>query len=693
MPNQAPKKALGNKLSNTSATGDRIWQQAEKLFASGHKKQALARYKRFLDHHPDDITAILRVGAIILQTGDPQEALPYFHKVAALAPNEPSNQFNLAINYNRLGNTDEGKKYTDLTLELDPNYVKALIQRASDKLSNKLYDDTLEITARILTLEPDNILAYQLKLSCLGDLDRIDDLEHTLSEMEKSLTLSAVSLQLIAEICRKAGLSDKAIIFFKEAISLDHTLYASYNNLATLLNGQDRLDEGKEILTKALKIFPDVAQLYVSMSSNAGKRGEYQDAVNYAEKAIQLDPDYAAPYISIGFALNKVGQYKEAALVLEKALQLDPNDTKAMTNLASTYHSLCMPERGMKLCQRALEVTPNADGALWNLALNCLAAGYIEQGWDLFGFGFASGQRLPFRPFPGLIWSGEDVSDKTFMVWREQGIGDDMRFASIYGDLSNRVQKLIIETDKRLVSLYQRSFPKALVRPETGTSTGRGNMTDVDFDTTAPAGLAASYLRRTLDSFPAQSAYLVPDPKRVEECRQWLASLGPGIPCGLSWRSGKTDEGRSHYYTDPTDWITLMRTKSSLWINLQYTDVDEELSALHKKYGLTVHQMPGLDMKDDLEGVFALTSLMKFVVSSGSSVAEIANSQGIRTFFYGQGRHTVQLGQPTVPWAPNSKYYPIQASVTPREQYVNAITADFQDEFKAFAAQTSPAQS
>ncbi|MBL1234351.1 MAG: tetratricopeptide repeat protein, partial [Rhodobiaceae bacterium] len=560
---------------------------------------------------------------------------------------------------------------------------RALIQRASNKLSAELYDETLEITGRILVLEPDNVLAHQLKISCLADLARVEDVKSALADLEGAVTLKGKTLQLLAEICRKVDLLDEAIVYFQRAIELDNTLDASFNNLGTLLNGQNRLEEAKLVLTKGLKLFPDLAMLYVTMSSNAGKRAAYQEAVDYAQKAIEMDPDYAAPYISIGFALNKVGQHKEALLVLERALQLDPTDTKALVNLASTYHSLCMPEHGMKACQRALEIKPKADGALWNLALNCLAAGYIEQGWDLFGFGFASGQRLPYRPFPGLIWEGEDVSDKTFLVWREQGIGDDMRFASIYNDLSKRVEKLIIETDARLVTLYQRSFPKALVRAETGTSTGRGNMKVVDFDKTAPAGLAASYLRRSLDMFPSQNAYLVPDSKRVEECREWLESLGPGTPCGLSWRSGKVDEGRSNYFTDPTDWINLMRTKNSIWINLQYTDVDEELAALYDKYDLTVHQMPGLDMKDDMEGVFALASLMKFVVSSGSSVAEIANSQGIRTFFYGQGRHTVQLGQPHVPWSPNAKYYPIQPGVTSREQMVKTITADFQAEFKA----------
>lgn len=686
MSNQTPEKAMQSKLDHKSTTADRIWQQAEKLFFAGDKKQALVRYKRFLDHHPEDRPAITRIGSILLQIGQPLEALPYFQKAATLAPQDAASQFNLAINYNRMGNTLEGIKYTDITLELDPNFVRALIQRASNKLSAGLYDETLEITGRILVLEPDNVLAYQLKISCLADLVRVDDVKAALAELESAVTLKGKTLQLLAEICRKVDLLDEAIVYFQRAIELDNTLEASFNNLGTLLNGQNRLEEAEQVLTKGLKLFPNLTMLYVTMSSNAGKRGAYQEAVDYAQQAIEMDPDYAAPYISIGFALNKVGQHKEALLVLEKSLQLDPTNTKALVNLASTYHSLCMPEHGMKACQRALEIKPKADGALWNLALNCLAAGYIEQGWDLFGFGFASGQRLPYRPFPGLIWEGEDVSDKTFLVWREQGIGDDMRFASIYNDLSARVEKLIIETDARLVTLYQRSFPKALVRAETGTSTGRGNMKVVDFDKTAPAGLAASYLRRSLDVFPSQNAYLVPDPKRIEECREWLESLGPGTPCGLSWRSGKVDGGRSNYFTDPADWVDLMRTKKTIWINLQYTDVDDELAALKDKYDLTVHQMPGLDMKDDMEGVFALASLMKFVVSSGSSVAEIANSQGIRTFFYGQGRHTVQLGQPNVPWAPNAKYYPIQPGVTPRDQMVKTITADFQAEFKALFA-------
>ncbi|HCX67045.1 MAG TPA: hypothetical protein DHK64_05760, partial [Rhodobiaceae bacterium] len=92
--------------------------------------------------------------------------------------------------------------------------------------------------------------------------------------------------------------------------------------------------------------------------------------------------------------------------------------------------------------------------------------------------------------------------DKTIMVWREQGLGDDLIFSTCYSDLIARAGHVIIETDARLVPLYQRTWPQATVRAETLASTGLGNYGEVDFDLTAPAGLVAAQLRRNLGAFP-----------------------------------------------------------------------------------------------------------------------------------------------------------------------------------------------
>jgi len=51
------------------------------------------------------------------------------------------------------------------------------------------------------------------------------------------------------------------------------------------------------------------------------------------------------------------------------------------------------------------------------------------------------------------------------MVWREQGLGDEIHFYSTIKYALRKCQKLIIECDIRLIPLLKRSYPEAEVRP------------------------------------------------------------------------------------------------------------------------------------------------------------------------------------------------------------------------------------
>ena len=83
------------------------------------------------------------------------------------------------------------------------------------------------------------------------------------------------------------------------------------------------------------------------------------------------------------------------------------------------------------------------------------------------------------------------------------------------------------------------------------------NYGEVDFDYTAPAGLVAAQLRRSLAAFPDAGPALQPDPARLAECRAWLDTLGAGPKIGISWTSGTVDDVRSLNYTRLADWKDL----------------------------------------------------------------------------------------------------------------------------------------
>jgi len=118
-----------------------------------------------------------------------------------------------------------------------------------------------------------------------------------------------------------------------------------------------------------------------------------------------------------------------------------------------------------------------------------------------------------------------------------------------------------------------------------------------------------------------------------------------------------------------------LSTPGVTFINLQYDNVDTELLGLKEKYDITVHQMPGLDLYNDLDGAAALTSAVDLIVSSPTSVAEMAGAMGVPTFGYIMSRHPMQLGTSHMPWFPETRLYPLVA-VNDQSQMIETVTHD-----------------
>ncbi|MEQ8268381.1 MAG: tetratricopeptide repeat protein [Parvibaculum sp.] len=431
----------------------------------------------------------------------------------------------------------------------------------------------------------------------------------------------------------------------------------------------------KALYERLLALKPDKLGVLINLANVVEELGETQYAVDLLSRAIELYPAAPKAYGNLGKVLTGTSLFDDAMACYRRAIELDPKQSTVWTNLAALFEILGRHEEALEALRTSLDLEPESDAARWNLARALLTLGHIEAGWDMYGFGFACRQRQPYRPFPGFIWEGQDLTDKTIMVWREQGIGDDLIFSTCYADLIARAGHVIIETEKRLVPLYRRTFPEATVRAESWTSTGLGNYGAVDFDYTAPAGLVASQLRRGLDTFPARVHALVPDPARVAECRAWLDTLGPGPKIGIAWTSRKVDGIRALNYTKLADWKDLFATEGLSVVNLQYTDIGEEAEAFHRDFGLTLHRMPGLDLFSDLEGAAALSACLDAAVAPPSFPVVLAAALDVPTFYYGIPRSWSKLGADHLPWFPAMRCYGLDQT-TDRPKLVARITAD-----------------
>ncbi len=112
---------------------------------------------------------------------------------------------------------------------------------------------------------------------------------------------------------------------------------------------------------------------------------------------------------------------------------------------------------------KAIEIAPDNALAHWNRGLRLLAMGDLDQGWEEYDWGLHTKERALSQRYSFLIWDGSDLSGKTILVYAEQGVGDEVLFASCLADVIERAERCVVQCDPRLAPLFSRSFPQATV--------------------------------------------------------------------------------------------------------------------------------------------------------------------------------------------------------------------------------------
>ena len=123
-----------------------------------------------------------------------------------------------------------------------------------------------------------------------------------------------------------------------------------------------------------------------------------------------------------------------------------------------------------------------------------------------------------------------------FLVVREQGVGDEILYSSMYGDLLNDIDNTVIECDNRLLNLYKRSFPEY---SEKFVSIGTITNDEEKFkkiDNVIYAGSLGRYYRKNIKDFKNNS-FLKVDKKNFEDMQKKLSIYKKKYKIGLSWKS------------------------------------------------------------------------------------------------------------------------------------------------------------
>jgi hypothetical protein len=292
--------------------------------------------------------------------------------------------------------------------------------------------------------------------------------------------------------------------------------------------------------------------------------------------------------------------------------------------------------------------------------------GHLEKAWAYYEEGLnpeVQGVKVrhPHRSFNVPRWTPQTPTGQTVLVWREQGIGDDVIFLTCLQDLIDAGYQPLVECDARMIDLLQRSFPTITAREAIYRMEYPHDSPYDDFDCHIPMGSLMQHFRPRLDSFHHKNgAYLKVDSAKQSKWSERLESLRKGKKLvGITWRGGLTDAVGQMKYTQLMDWAPLLSSEELMFVNLQFGDCEQELSQVESALGIQIHRWSDLDLKNDLDDVCALISCLDDVVTISSAVWTFSAALGARTSLLLSSPHWTMFDQDHVPFFASVKcFYP-----------------------------------
>jgi len=314
--------------------------------------------------------------------------------------------------------------------------------------------------------------------------------------------------------------------------------------------------------------------------------------------------------------------------------------------------------------QRALELAPENPDAVWINGLLDLQLGKFNTGWERYDARwksqrFKSNRLVTKKP----QWS-PDSGLRRVLVWGEQGIGDQIFYASALRHLRFVTDKVTMLVDPRLISLFSRSLPEIDFLPNTA------EVPVDEHDSHLPIASIHAQFVRSLDDIPKYAArnYLKPDPERVARIRE---KLGEGFTA-LSWTSAAIKIG-PHKSIPLEAMEPILSIPGRRFVNVQYVS-----SATEDRDPRVLP--PGIDCRRDFEDLAALLSLADCLVSVSSSTVHLAAALGVRVhladanklWYWGNKDGDQSL------WYPSVKIYPRDNVLAPWTNVIDRIKRDLE---------------
>ena len=505
--------------------------------------------------------------------------------------------------------------------------AQALLEAGMAQQQSQDYAGARRSFEQSLAIDPDNAEAH-FRLGILLARDSQSYPESAM-HLERALTLNPriengwIDLGTVYYFQRdlaRAGAS------FRAALAAAPDSVLAQLNLGVVLKESGRLEEALGHLRHAHDQAPEAEGTLRNLVAALIEADLCGEALSVAARAVQRNPFSYEAHKYHGLAHQKLHDPVRALACYHTASQMRQDDAELHDHRGVAFLELGRLPEALECYERALALRPDFSLSAFHRGLTQLLLADYRQGWDGYELRKLNQDYLQ-RPGVFSPWDGSALAGRTLLIYREQGLGDEIMFASCLPQLIQAAGHCIVECEPRLQGIFRRSFPAATVYASTPDGGLPQELAGRDIDFSTPAGSIPRFLRRELGDFPRHNGYLKADPARVALWRERLSQLGPGLKVGVAWAGGVRKTRRALRSLPLERWLPILQTPGARFISLQYTaDAGAAMGALREQYGIRIEHWT--EAIDDYENTAALACALDLVVSVCTAVIHLGGALG-----------------------------------------------------------------
>ena len=333
-------------------------------------------------------------------------------------------------------------------------------------------------------------------LECISKME-LDEAEALL---KKALILSPSHpdiLRFLSVVAAHKSDYERALIFIDKSIALDSMNGIAHSNKGNILKALGRLEEALDSHAEAINLLPEYAEAYNNKANVLQDLHRYEEAIALYDKAILIQPNYVDAYCNKGNALEWLHRHEEA----------------------------------MKNFNKATSLNPNHIDAYWQKAVNQLAGGNYELGWQNYESRWTKSSPVIYQyaDVPRLE-TIEDIVSKKLLIWAEQGLGDVIQFSRYIPMLATKGALVTFVVPHQLQYLFECLNEFCELKPQSVTKIER-------YDFQSPLMSLPLLFETSINSIPAAIPYLKSAEAKVKKFLPLIKNT-PNLKVGVVWSGG-----------------------------------------------------------------------------------------------------------------------------------------------------------